>query len=188
MIVWLNQYYFICRINTTKVMKKRLQLTLFVDEKDATALENIRKTHNPAQFALIKAHVTLCREDELEPLDRVLDNLKNLQHGPVSVQFGPPIRFSEDKGVLLPASGDNEAFQALRAGVLEGLTESPRRHEAHLTLMHPRNSACTDAVFEQISALDLPRELRFRTVSLIEQEGDNVWKVLLTVDLDGNGG
>ncbi|HNM28108.1 MAG TPA: 2'-5' RNA ligase family protein, partial [Saprospiraceae bacterium] len=115
-------------------MKKRVQLTLFVDPQNAVALERIRQTWNPAQFALIKAHVTLCREDELTPLERVIDNLNHLRERPVRVQFGPPTRFSEGKGLLLPAIGANEAFQALRVRVLKGVVEAPRRHEAHITL------------------------------------------------------
>jgi hypothetical protein len=45
--------------------KKRIQLTLFVGEPESVAIEHIRKMFNPLQYALIKAHVTLCRADEL---------------------------------------------------------------------------------------------------------------------------
>ncbi|HNM25996.1 MAG TPA: hypothetical protein PKL15_11220, partial [Saprospiraceae bacterium] len=58
---------------------------------------------------------------------------------------------------------------------------------AHITLMHPRNSTCTDAIFEEIKVLDFPRELVFGSICLIEQEGEHVWKVLQEVELNGTG-
>ena len=44
-------------------MDTRKQLTLFVKDVQAKAIEAIRRQYNPEQYALIKAHVTLCRED-----------------------------------------------------------------------------------------------------------------------------
>lgn len=57
--------------------KRRRQLTLFVDEKQSVTIESIRQKFNPQQYRLIKAHVTLCREDEIESIDTVLYNLTN---------------------------------------------------------------------------------------------------------------
>jgi len=71
--------------------------------------------------------------------------------------------------------------------VLKGVVEAPRRHEAHITLMPPRNSTCTDAIFDEIKALDLPRELVFGRIYLIEQESEHVWKVLQEVELNDTG-
>ena len=45
---------------------KRKQLTLFLEASEAESIERIRKEFNPKQFALIKSHITLCREDEIE--------------------------------------------------------------------------------------------------------------------------
>ena len=53
----------------------RRQLTLFVDPKDAINIEQVRNEFNPRQFEIIKAHVTLCREDEIQDLERVMTNL-----------------------------------------------------------------------------------------------------------------
>lgn len=156
----------------------RRQLTLFVDPAEAEAIEQIRRSFNPAQYALIAAHVTLCREDELEPLEPVLDNLVDLDLPPIAIDFGPVIRFSEGRGVMLPAVGANTAFHHLRRQILKGLTDKPRNAEAHITLMHPRNAVCTDDMFEQIQSIQLPRRLVFSTVSLIEQALHQPWKTL----------
>lgn len=156
----------------------RRQLTLFLDEGDAGNIEKIRADFNPRQSALIKSHVTLCREDEIENLGKVMGNLANLQYAPIAIDFGPPKRFAEGKGVLMPATGSLRAFDALRKGILLGTTDDPKKHEPHITLVHPRNSTCTDAVFREIARMDLPGRLTFRKISLIEQEDDRPWRVL----------
>ncbi len=162
---------------------KRLQLTLFIPESESRAIEKIRQTFNPAQYALIKSHVTLCREDELESLDLIRENLAQLNNNPIEIKFGPVIRFSDQKGVMIPAIGSNEAFQELRRQILKGTIETPRIQEPHITLMHPRNATCTDAIFEQIQQIPLPQSIRFMTISLIEQEIGMPWKVLKTYEL-----
>ena len=43
----------------------RRQVTLFVPDPTRSMLEAIRKRLDPVQYRLIRAHVTLCREDEL---------------------------------------------------------------------------------------------------------------------------
>jgi uncharacterized FAD-dependent dehydrogenase len=165
-------------------MSHRLQLTLFVPPDQATAIEAIRQAVNPAQYALIKSHVTLCREDELEPLDIILRNLQQLKHPPITIGFGPAIRFSEGKGVLLPAIDGREKFMQLRRLVLQGVTDIPRVHEAHLTLLHPRNATCTDAIFAQVQQAPLPMQIPFDTISLIEQVDGGPWNLLEQFVLD----
>lgn len=166
--------------------QQRIQLSLFVAPDEAAAIEDVRRTFNIRQYELIKSHVTLCREDELEPLDRVLENLNELDHGLLPLAFGAPIRFSEGRGVLMPAIG-HEAFQALRQRVLKGVVERPRIHEPHLTLMHPRNSTCDEVAFEQIRSRALPRVLTFSTISLIVQEAwDQPWRKLQEFELRGS--
>ena len=158
--------------------KKRQQLTLFADEKDMLVIEAIRNQFNPEQAALIKAHVTLCREDEIVPIEKVLKNLESLNEPIVSIDFGEMIRFSEGKGILLPAIGSTKSFHQLRNAVLAGLVEHPRLHEPHITLMHPRNSTCTNTIFNQVKAYRFPATIEFKTVSLIEQEEGKAWVLL----------
>jgi hypothetical protein len=134
----------------------RHQLTLFVQPQDATVIEAIRSQYNPVQQQLIASHVTLCREDELEPLEVIIAHLQQLRLAPITVQFGAVKRFDNGKGVMLPALGENTAFHQLRAAVLQPSIATLRLHEPHLTLMHPRNATCTDAIFETIQAVTLP--------------------------------
>jgi len=161
----------------------RQQLTLFVDKKDASEIESIRRKFNPEQQQLIDCHVTLCREDEIANIDKVLDNLQNLDTSAITIQFGQITRFDNDKGVLLPASGDNEQFQQLRKKILTALNMPVRFHEPHITLMHPRNSNCTDEIFEEIKSVKLPASLKFDTVSLIEEIDGGQWQIINRFDL-----
>jgi 2'-5' RNA ligase len=159
--------------------RTRRQLTLFVNKNDAIKIEAIREKFNPLQYALIDSHVTLCREDEIEDIDQVMANLRSLDLTPITILFGPPQRFDQGKGVLLPAVGDNAPFHALRKAVMEGISDNPRKHEPHITLMHPRNATCTNSVFEQIIRADLPIKLEFGHISLIQQTGDGAWQSIL---------
>jgi 2'-5' RNA ligase len=164
--------------------KIRRQLTLFIDQGDAQIIEMIRAEFNPLQHQLIKSHVTLCREDEIEPLEAVIKNLSALDCGPVTIHFGPAVRFSDGLGVLIPAAGENIQFEQLRTLTLAGLKKNHNRQEPHITLMHPRNSSCNDSIFEKIAASDLPKKLMFNKISLIEQENDTAWKVLKEFSLN----
>lgn len=163
----------------------RSQLTLFVEDEYATSvIEGVRRKFNPEQYALIGCHVTLCREDELEQIEKVMHNLEGLDQNNIVLAFGHPIRFSEGAGVLLPALGNHQHFQRLRASILAGIIANPRKHEPHITLMHPRNSACTDDIFAQIVKNHFPKHITFRKISLIEQELGRKWRTLKEFNLN----
>lgn len=163
----------------------RRQLTLFVNKKAADNIENIRKKFNPKQHQLIKSHVTLCREDEIKNITLVLDNLQKLDTPNITIQFGQVRRFDNGSGVLLPTLGDNEEFHKLRLKVLSGLEMTVRLHEPHITLMHPRNSNCTDKIFKIIQGTNLPTALAFDTISFIEQVDGGQWQILRTYKISG---
>ncbi len=165
------------------MIKPRVQLALFVDENKSQEIEQIREEFNPEQFQLIKSHVTLCREEELKKIEKVLLNLSGLNHPYISIRFGPIVRFSDGKGALLPATDDNECFYQLRAFILNGVTDILSKPTPHITLMHPRNSNCTDQVFEKISKTETPRMLVFKTISLIEQQPGCKWNILKSFEL-----
>lgn len=165
------------------INNSRNQLTLFVAQAAAVTIENIRAAYNPRQNELIKCHVTLCREDEIQDLEKVVNNLLQLPQTALVIRFGKPIRFDDGKGVLLPATHDNQAFQRLRRQVLQGLFEHPRLHEPHITLMHPRNSTCTDEIFAAICNINFPAELVFNQIDLIEQVNGGPWETLQTFPL-----
>ncbi len=159
---------------------KRRQLTLFVSASEAKGIEQIRKTCNPIQHNLIAAHITLCREDEIENWEIIEQNLITLTQLPIIIQLDKVERFAAGKGVFIPAKGHQVAFDKLRKAVLKGVIEQPRKHHAHLTLMHPRNSTCTDAIFDKIKAISLPNSLVFDRITLIEQENGGAWQKLKT--------
>lgn len=158
----------------------RRQLTLFVPPDDAVTIEQIRQEFNPRQFGIIKAHVTLCREDEIENLEKVILNLFSLKltQATIFIEFGKAARFDNGRGLFLPATSDNKDFDHLRRQVLSGVIDNPGKQQAHITLMHPRNSTCTDKIFEQVEEINLPSKLNFKTISLIEQNNGGKWNVL----------
>ena len=161
----------------------RRQLTLFVAEKDAAIIEQVRQTYNPIQFELIKSHVTLCRDEEMHDLEQVLLNLVNLFNPAIEIEFGKLARFDNGKGLFLPALPNNTVFETLRSKVLQGLAINPGKQEPHITLMHPRNSTCTNELFEQIAQLNFPSKLIFSRISLIEQHQGGIWKTLNNFEL-----
>ena len=163
----------------------RRQLTLFVEQKDAEQIERIRQKFNSIQFEIIKAHVTLCREDEILNLEKVKSNLFLLTQTDININFGKIERFDNGKGLFLPATNDNEEFDSFRKQVLSGLIDNPRKQKAHITLMHPRNSTCTDNIFKQVATINLPTKLNFKKISLIEQKNGGQWKILQEFNLAG---
>ncbi len=164
---------------------KRIQLTLFVEEKDSAAIEQVRSTFNPEQYHLIKSHVTLCRENELTEMDKVIQNILSLDQDTIKIKFGAAVRFLNDIGVLMPAIGANEHFHSVRKLILKGIIDDPAIQEPHITLIHPRNGNCTDEIFEEIKKIRLPNSLGFNKISLIEQVNGCKWKALNEFELPG---
>ena len=101
---------------------------------------------------------------------------------PVELTFGAPERFSIH-GVLLPCIAGAEAFQELRRHML-GRTDA-RRHQAHITLAHPRNPRAAGNVEENIGSLGQGVAITFPTVALIRKEGGRPWSVLSRYELLG---
>lgn len=156
----------------------RKQLTLFVSPANEV-IEKIRATYNPIQHSLIPAHVTLCREDEIQELEKVIENILTIKmDSPLSIEFGNAERFNEGKGLWLPAVGNLDSFNNLRKTLLKGIIDSPRAALPHITLIHPRNGSCTDEIFKSLKNIQLPSSLIFDTISLIEQQNGDKWKVI----------
>lgn len=164
------------------MQQTRKQLTLFITLQNET-IEQIRAQFNPIQHGLIEAHVTLCREDEIEQLEQVLANIKNIKlNSPLQIEFDAAERFENGKGLYIPAKGNNERFHQLRRLVLKDLNNSPRMHLPHITLMHPRNSTCTSEIFDQIKTYPLPTALNFDKISLIGQINGGKWEIISEFD------
>ncbi|MEM6319886.1 MAG: 2'-5' RNA ligase family protein [Bacteroidota bacterium] len=162
---------------------KRKQLTLFLEESESTVIESIRKRFNPRQYELIKSHITLCREDEIEDLERIQGNLERLEMDAFELSINEVKRFSKGKGVFIAIADREKQFRKLRKIILQDGHSLPRAHEAHITLMHPRNSTCTDDLFREIQKYELPKKLTIRKISLIEQEMGKKWHTLMEYEL-----
>jgi len=164
------------------MQQTRQQLTLFITLQ-TEVIEQVRSQFNPIQHSLIPAHVTLCREDEIEQLDQVLANIKDIKlSSPIQMTFGVVEQFENGKGVYMPAKAGNDSFQQLRKLILKGINDSPRALLPHITLVHPRNSTCTSEIFEQIKSYPLPTVLSFYKISLITQINGGKWKITREFD------
>jgi len=168
--------------NQKETINIRRQLTLFLQDNFET-IEKIRQKFNPKQYRLIKAHVTLCREDEIENLDQILNNLSSLNGQKITICFEHPTRFDNGKGVFLKAHSDLKEFEKLRREILQNVVAEPRKQIPHITLMHPRNSTCNDEIFDEINQETFPSIITFSKISLIEKRNDDEWKVLKNISL-----
>jgi 2'-5' RNA ligase len=159
----------------------RVQVSLFAPPHGGADLEAIREIVDPVQRRLIPVHVTLCREDELGAIG--LDVLQQrLCHasGPLTLHFGPPMRFGEH-GILMMCVGGTDDFHALREVVLADRHARP--HAPHLTLAHPRNPKALGNDLGATAALRAGLTLTFEAVHLIEQVDGDPWVVRGTVSL-----
>ena len=156
--------------------QNRKQLTLFIEHSNEI-IENIRAHYNSEQSNLIAAHITLCSEDELEPIDIIIERIKSINlNKPLRIELNRVKRFADGKGVLIPASENNEEFKELRKMVLG--TEPNNEQFPHVTLMHSRNSTCNDQIFAEIKKMKIPTELFFTRISLIEQKDGEKWNLV----------
>lgn len=153
----------------------RRQLTLYVPAEAAAELEAMRRVLDPVQSGLIPAHVTLCREDELEQLSFPELRRQAGTLGAITLHFGRPEAFHEH-GILLPCVGGQDEFHALRRRLLG--SSDIRRPEPHITLAHPRNPKAPGSSLATAASLPADLSISFDTIRLIQQEGTARWDVL----------
>lgn len=153
----------------------RRQLSMFVPAGQAAAIEAVRALVDPVQHRLIPAHVTLCREDELQELAAIEMRLQGIRHHPVELEFGTPEVFS-GHGLLLRCVAGEPGFRALRQHLLA--SSDIRDQRPHITLAHPRNPKSEGNSLE--NALRLPPHLVLvlPSIELIEQRDAGTWQVL----------
>lgn len=159
----------------------RRQATLFLFGNRQVDL--IRDTYNRVQADLIGSHVTLCREDEVVDWDTIARKFTENRLDNVTLDFGKPQR--QGDLVYLPCIGSTSDFDRLRAELLSDATVPPRKHDPHITLVHPRNGVCSSGDFERMSAAIEPFTCTFDEVSFIAQVGSGVWQVIETFRLAG---
>ena len=164
------------------MLKIRKQLSMYVPGDAAKDLEDVRKTIDPIQHGLIPAHITLCREDEPGDLSKLKLRLGNIPFKPLTLRFGKPEVFS-GHGLLLNCVEGEDAFRLLREYLLD--SKNIRNQKPHMTLAHPRNPKSTGNALDNASRLPAIIKIIFPTVSLIEQEGNEPWRVLEKYALPG---
>lgn len=165
-------------------MEYRVQLSVFVPPSSAEALEQVRRQLDPVQASLIPAHVTLCREDELEAIDlTTLDAIVASVHAtPLRLTFGGPEVF-QGHGVLLPCIEGEDRFHELRCQLLG--SRNVRRHAPHLTLAHPRNPWAPLNTPANRDAIQAGMVITFDEVQHIQQVAAMPWRVIARHALNG---
>lgn len=154
----------------------RRQLSLYVPTHLAAAIEDVRERVDPVQTALIPAHVTLCREDELLlDFTAIERRLKSVPYAAPALTFGRPIKFSSH-GILLPCVDGESQFRSLREYILG--SQNAKELLPHMTLAHPRNPKSCGKSLEHALCLPETIHLVFPTIHLIEQEDARPWQVL----------
>lgn len=155
----------------------RRQLSLYVPGPAARELEAVRRVVDPVQAGVIPAHVTLCREDELEGLSlpELQSRLSSGRLRCVTLRFGRPQAFF-GHGILLACVEGQGEFQKLREQVL-GRTDI-RTLEAHMTLAHPRNPRAAGNSLAAAAELPEGLSITFDTIRRIEQQAGRPWQVL----------
>ena len=152
----------------------RRQLSLFVPEPERSQLDAIRQKYDPKQHAIIPAHVTLCRDEELKPWALLEERLVALRSVEITFVLGAP-KLIEAGGVLVPMANASTAFDDLRYRLLG---DRCARQMPHITLLHPRNAAGKEYAYEAISHESLPASVTLKGISLIEQVNGGTWHVL----------
>ncbi len=152
----------------------RRQLSLLVPEAQRARVDDVRQRLDPRQHALIPAHVTLCREDELPAPEILIPRLAGLPPVRLTLGFDAPQELPDGCVLLRPVSG-GEAFDALRRAVLG---PAARPYGPHLTLRHPRNATGPLHDLATIARDLAGLAITFDTVSLIEQRGGDPWRVI----------
>lgn len=152
----------------------RRQLSLFLPAAQRAIIEPIRRRLDPRQHALIPAHVTLCRGDELADWPAVQRRLSSLQAFSLTLRFGTPQALPDGCILLRPMRGAAQ-YQALRRSLL-GPTAPI--HGAHLTLLHPRHATATQPDVAELATVLADFVTTFSAIALIEQRDSAPWQLL----------
>lgn len=152
----------------------RRQLSLFLPSAQRAVVEPIRRRLDPRQHALIPAHVTLCRDDELADWPAVERRLSSLQAFSLTLRFGAPQALPDGCILLRPMQGAAQ-YQALRRFLLGPMAPI---HGAHLTLLHPRHATGTPPDVAELATVLADFVTTFSAIALIEQRGSAPWQLL----------
>jgi 2'-5' RNA ligase len=160
----------------------RKQLSLYVPANEAKEIEAVRKIVDRIQSNLIPAHITLCREDELDELSTIKARLAHIPLKPITLRFGKPEIFS-GHGLLLNCIDGEDEFRLLREYLLAA--KNIKNQRPHITLAHPRNPKLNENLLGNTSWLPEMIEITFPTIYLIEQARNEPWRVLEEYEFSG---
>ncbi len=151
--------------------KIRKQLSMFAAGDSVIGIEEAREIVDPIQFGLIAAHITLCRESELENLKRIKARLLNIDLPTLKVRFGRPKRFA-GHGLMMECLEGEEDFRQIREYILESKHIS--RQIPHIKLAQPRNPEAKGNSVANLNRLPKIIELEFPLISG-SLHRDNFW-------------
>lgn len=152
----------------------RRQLSLFVPEPERSQLDAIRQKYDPKQHAIIPAHITLCRDEELKPWIALEKRLSALESVEITFVLGAP-KLIEAGGVLVLMANSSTAFDDLRHRLLG---DRCAQQIPHINLLHPRHATGKEHAYEAILYEPLPASVTLTEISLIEQVNGGTWNVL----------
>ena len=158
----------------------RTQLSLFVPGPARTLLDALRARADPLQHALIPAHATLVRDEDVTSWAVLRDRLAGL--GPVRVELALGSPVLQHGGAYLPGVDSAGQFDALRRRLLFDQPGRGRTQSPHLTLMHPRHQGSfgmtPQALAAELAGTELPAQLCFEQVVMIVQDPGEPWRVV----------
>ena len=155
--------------------RTRRQLSMYIPPEQASIIETVRSMVDPIQHQLIPAHVTLCRDNELNNFAGIEDRLQVNPHRCVELTFGRPEVF-HGHGILMECIAGLSVFQLLREFLLGPACKNAQL--PHLTLAHPRNPKAAGNSPENTGLITTPFHAVLDRIVLIEQEEDSPWTVL----------
>lgn len=160
----------------------RRQYSLFAPEPHRTELDAVRALLDPIQHAIIPAHVTLCRDDEVTATrpDTFSVIIAAASRAPLRLTFGAAEAF-DGHGLRLPCIDGAAEFSALRARLLG--SAGLRSETPHITLAHPRNPKSDGHSLDRARAIPTPLTLTFSEVVAIELAPGAPWRVIASAPL-----
>lgn len=153
----------------------RRQLSLYIPTIQSKVLEEVRKVVDPIQFNLIPAHVTLCRDNEINDLNRLKNKIDSLINLKLELTFDKP-KYFNGHGIIMDCIEGEEEFLKLREYILDD--KKIKKQFPHITLAHPRNKRSTSNSLTATKLIPNPFRVIFDSISLIEQKNNAPWKII----------
>ena len=158
-------------------LETRRQLSLFIPEPWGSVVDSVRAQADPVQHALIPAHATLVRDEDVDDWSVVRVRLNLL--GPIRMELSVgEVQGCDYDGAYLPLEGPTHEYDRLRQVLLFDQPGCSRTQAPHITLMHPRNRANFGMQFANLKAVKFPPAVTFDQVVMIAQSRGRPWKVV----------